>query len=242
MNWSFFQIKPTIPYYWKDWTIIRQPSKEANSNESLNKEKTDQSQDEASSDAMQTSDESPLPEIESGNTAENLDMQNTKTETSQSDSIYIFNRWCALHLSVRSNGWLKYMMDRTVSTLYSSGKPVISDSESPATGVNEFSKKLLKCKGEIKQFWKPEGTSEDGKKRCDLSGPQGEPLFENDSQIAKFGSNWRMYLKPETNNAGIATGKVQLHVVNLEGNQVNFRGKNSLLFTLDNFFVWYALM
>ena len=82
--------------------------------------------------------------------------------------------------------------------------------------MNDFSKKLLKCKSEVKQFWKPEGA--DGKK--DSSGPQGVPLFENFSQIGTFGSNWRFYLKPEMNNAGIPTGKVQLHVVNLEGNQV----------------------
>ena len=127
------QIEPTVPYYWKDWTIIRQPSKETN--ESGKDERPGQQSEAVSADATTVPQEPALPEIESGISLENPDSQSIKAENnSQSDSVYIFNRWCALHLSVRSNGWLKYMMDRNVSTLYSSGKPVLADSESPGTG------------------------------------------------------------------------------------------------------------
>ena len=185
-----------MAYYWKDWTVIRRPAKCSSTGEIESTEASKETQPESKAKVK------------------------TQNQLNVDDnSVYIFNRWCAIQLAVSSNGWFKYLMDRNLYTMYSSGKPTITEG---ADSKQEFSRKLLLSKSEVKQYQK----SASDKKTANYSEPQGIPLFKEEltseeGQVVKFGPNWRFALKAETADSGIPTGNVQLQISNVEGSQVS---------------------
>ena len=192
-----------IPYYWKDWTIIRsRPSSQAPAD-------------------LECSPLAPLGFPEDSMSASETDSwrdlsRSTETESdelaeenrNEDNSVYIFNRWCVIQLTVTSNGWFKYLMNRNLCTMYSSGKPVISEA---IDAKHDFSRKFLVCKSKVK-FTSLRAT--------DSTGPQGAAMFEHENRVYKFGANWSFSLKKETTDSGNLTGNVQLVIANIEGSQV----------------------